>query len=184
MVVVVVTAVDLTIVRAFWGSKHHVLSGIALTVLVLNGALFCFIRTRGRARAFWAGFLLAGLLAGGSFVWALIYPKVSATIIDQATAMRVTLHSGGAPLSDQWENYLDFAEESIGNLPSGWNPFVKGGFVELLADACIAFAPQLIVALAGGLLFWLITVLAQASVSAGRRQPKRLAPSGIENSVQ
>ncbi len=98
--------------------------------------------------------LIAGLLAGGSFAWAVSYPKASATFVDQKTGNQVTIHSPGAPLSDQWESYLDFVEESLSSLPAQLNPFTRGEFAELAADAAIAFAPQLIVALAGGLLFW------------------------------
>jgi hypothetical protein len=170
MVIVVVMAVDMAVVRAFWGSKHHILAGIALSGMVLNGGLFCLIRARSRARAFWAGFLLAGLLAAGSFAWALSYPKASATFLDQWTGRQVTIHSPGAPLSDQWESYLDFAEESIESLPNHWNPFLRGSFAEVLTEASIAFVPQLAVALTGALLFWLIALVAQArSRMLGRR---------------
>src|SRR5262249_16796812 len=93
MVVVVLTAVDLTVVRAFWGSKYNVLPGIVGTGLALNAGLFCLLRARGRARAFWVGFLVAGLLTGASFAWALCYPKVSATFLDQKTGKQVTVRS-------------------------------------------------------------------------------------------
>jgi hypothetical protein len=170
MVIVGLLAVDLAIVRAFWGSRHNVLSGIALMVLVLNAGILCLIRTRGLARTFWAGFLLAGLLAAASFAWAATYPKASATFLDQATARPVTIHSSGAPLSDEWDNYLDFAEEQIESLPDRWNPFVQGKVAEAVADAGIAFAPQLVVALAGGLLVWLLALVARGR-SMGLTQP-------------
>jgi hypothetical protein len=163
MVIVGVMAVDLAVVRAFWNSKQHVLAGIALSGLALNAGLLFLIRTRGRARAFWAGFLIAGLLGASSFAWALTYPKASATFLDQRTGRPVTIHSSGAPLSDQWEGYLDFAEESIESLPAHWNPFLRGRFAEVLTEASIAFAPQLTVALAGGLLFWLSALVVRTS---------------------
>jgi hypothetical protein len=184
MVIVGLAAIDMAVVRAFWGSRQNVLGGIALTGLMLNGGLFWLIRARGRARAFWAGFLLLGLLAAGSFAWAMTYPKVSATFVDQRTAMKVTIHSSGAPLSDQWDSYLDFVEESIGNLPDDWNPFSKGQLVEVLADASIAFAPQLIVALLGGLLFWLMAVVSRARLCAVLRRPPGVVASRYENVVQ
>ncbi len=96
MVLVGLTAVDSAVLRVTWGSRHHVLEGIALTGLALNAGLFLLFRARGRARAFWIGFLLAGLLAGGSFAWAVSYPKASATFLDQATGRPVTIHSSGA----------------------------------------------------------------------------------------
>jgi hypothetical protein len=166
MVIVGLMAVDLTVVRAFWGSKYHVLTGIVLTGIVLNVGFLCLIRSRGRARPFWAGFLLAGLLAGASFAWALCYPKVSATFLDQRTGRQVTVRSPGAPLSDQWERYLDFAEESIESLGSDWNPFLKGQFAETVTDAFIAFVPQLTVALATGFVFWLIALVTCAKAFA------------------
>ncbi len=47
MVVVLVMAVDLAVIRAFWGSKHRVLTGIAFTGLALNAGLFCLILRGG-----------------------------------------------------------------------------------------------------------------------------------------
>jgi len=183
MVLVGLTAVDSAAVRATWGSKHHVLEGIALTGLVLNAGLFLLIRARGRTRAFWAGFLLAGLLAAGSFAWAMSHPKLSATFLEQATGRQVTVQSPGAPLSDEWESYLNLVEEWIESLPVPWNPFLKGKFAEFLADASIASAPQLTFALAGGLLFWLIALVARAAVGAVRCRPSPVVAHQIEGFV-
>ncbi len=180
MVLVGLAAVDSAIVRATWGSKHHVLEGIALIGLALNAGLLLLIRARGRARAFWAGFLLAGLLAAGSFAWAMSYPKVSATFLEQATGRQVTVHSTGAPLSDQWESYLNLVEEWIESLPLPWNPFQKGKYAEFLTDASIAFAPQLTVAIAGGLLFWLVASGAGTLIRVVRCRPSRVVPTRIE----
>jgi hypothetical protein len=158
MIIVGVMAVDLAIVRALWGSKYHVLTGIAFTGVVLNAGVFCLVRGRGRgrSRAFWAGFLLGGLLAVGSYTWAMTYPKAGATFIDQRTGAQVTIRSSGAPLSDQWESYLDLVEDSLGGLPDWWNPFAQGELTIMVADAAIAFVPQFVVALAAGLFCWLV----------------------------
>ena len=150
---------------------------------MLNAGLFLLIRKRGRSRVFWLGFMLAGLLAAGSFTWALTYPKVSATFLDQATGRQLTVHSSGAPLSDEWEQYLNFVEESLESLPDRWNPFVNGKVAEVLTDAAIAFAPQLTIALAGGLLFWLIAVIAMAAQGAMRCRTSSVAPRPIEAAV-
>ncbi len=180
MVLVGLTAVDSAVLRATWGSRHHVLEGIALTGLALNAGLFLLFRARGRARAFWIGFLLAGLLAGGSFAWAVSYPKASATFLDQATGRPVTIHSSGAPLSDQWESYLNLVEDSIESLPDDWNPFLSGKLAGFLADACIAFVPQATVALVGGLLFWLIALVSGAAIHAVRCRMSQVAARRIE----
>jgi hypothetical protein len=181
MVLVALAAVDSALVRATWGSRHNILTGIALTVLAVNGGLILLIRSRGRVRAFWVGFALAGLLAAGSFGWAMGYPRVSATFMDQATGTQVTLHSSGAPLSDEWERYLDFVEESIETLPDHLNPFTSGKLAEMLADASIAFVAQLAIALLGGLLFWLIAVVACAAIRAVRRRPSQVVARQFEN---
>ncbi|MGO9464832.1 MAG: hypothetical protein ACLQIB_06305 [Isosphaeraceae bacterium] len=170
MLLVGLTAVDLVVVRATWGSKHHVLEGITLTVLALNAGVLLLLHTRGRARAFLVGFLLASLLAAGSFAWALSYPKASATFLDQATGRQVTVHSSGAPLSDEWESYLNLVEDSIDSLPDDWNPFLHGELAGFLADACIAFIPQVTVALVGGLLLWLVTLVTGAAIRSFRRR--------------
>jgi hypothetical protein len=183
MVLVGLAAVDSAVIRATWGSKYNVLSGIAFSGLALNAGLFLLIRARGRARAFWAGFLLAGLLAAASFTWALTYPKVSATFRDQATGNQVTVHSSGAPLSDTWETYLNVVEDSIESLPPRWNPFTNGKVAEVVADASIAFAPQMTVAIVGGLLFWLIAVITQAAMGAARCRPSRVVARPIEGSL-
>jgi len=183
MLLVGITAVDSAVVRATWGSKRHVLEGIALTGLALNAGLFLLIRARGTARAFWAGFLLAGLLAAGSFAWAMSQSKLSATFMDQATGRQVTVHSSGAPLSDEWESYLNLVEDSIEALPVDWNPFLKGRFAEFLADASIAFVPQVTVALVGGLLFWLIALVTRAAIGAVRCRSSQVVARQIEGVV-
>jgi len=184
MVLVGVAAVDLAVIRAFWGSKHHVLEGIALTGLVLNGGLYFLIRARGRHRAFWAGLLLAGLLGAGSFAWAMSHPKLSATILDQSTGRPVTIHSSGAPLSDEWESYLNLVEDSIEGLPDHLNPYLNGRLAEVLADACIAFVPQMAVALVGGMLLWLIALVAAAAIRAVRCRPPQVVARGIEGAAR
>ncbi len=126
------------------------------------------------------GFLLAGLLAVGSFAWALTYPKASATFLDQATGRPVTIHSSGAPLSDQWESYLNLVEDSLENLPDDWNPLLGGKLAGILADACIPFVPQVTVALVGALLFWLIALVAGAAIRAVRCRRSHLVAHRIE----
>jgi len=184
MLIVGLTAVDFAVLRAFWGSRNGVLAGIAFTGLVLNLGLLLLIRARRRARAFWVGFLLAASLGAGSFAWAMTYPKVSATFLDQATGKQVTVRSSGAPLSDEWETYLNLVERSIESLPDRWNPFLNGRFAEVAADASIAFAPQLVVALVGGLLFWLMAPATRAVIVALRGQASQVADRTIERAAR
>jgi hypothetical protein len=184
MVIVGLTAVDLAVIRAFWGSRYHLITGIVLNGLVLHAGLFLLIRGRRKARAFWAGFLLAGLLAAGSFVWAMTYPKLSATFVDVATGKLVTITTSGGPLSDEWDGYLNFVERSIEGLPDHINPFLNGKLAEMLVDASIAFAPQLTAALAGGLLCWLMAIVARAAACAAARQSRRDLVGRVESAAR
>src|SRR5947209_18664618 len=60
MIVVGLIALNLSAVRAFVSIEPWLLIGVAPAGLALQLAAFRLIRSRGRARAFWAGFLAAG----------------------------------------------------------------------------------------------------------------------------
>jgi hypothetical protein len=183
MVIVGLAAVDLAACRALWNPKHTALAGIALTGLLLNAGLYLIVRARARPNAFWVGFLLTALLAAGSYAWAMTYPKLSATFFDIATGKTVTIHTSGAPLSDEWDSYLNFVEQLIEGLPDKWNPFLSSRFIEMLADASIAFAPQLIAAILGGLLFWLMTPVLRAAIRAVRARTSKIPARRFESAA-
>jgi hypothetical protein len=177
MVLVGLAAVDFAVVRFDKSARHAVLGGIVLSVVVLNAGVFCLTRAKGRRRAFWAGFILAGILAAGSYAWARSYPKLSATFIDQATGRQVTIHSPGAPLSDQWENYLTLVDDWWNSVSDQLNPLRNGELAVICADALTAFMPQLLAALAGGLLVWLLAWTLGRSIGRGDRPEEEIVVS-------
>jgi hypothetical protein len=184
MVVVVVAAVDLALVRTALHDRPDVVTSVALSGLVLELALYWLIRRRGRRRAFWAGFLVAGLMATSSYGLAIGWPRVSARIYDHATRSMVTITSSGAPLARVWYPYLRFTEDCVGRLPDRFlDVLERGGLPIALADALVGFVPQLLIAFAGGSVFWLLAWLcgsvvrfpSRAKASRGRPAERVLA---------
>jgi hypothetical protein len=176
MVVVVVAAIDLAVARAIVYDRPDVVNSVVLSALVLQLALYRLIRRRGLHRAFWAGFLGAGLAATSSFALAIAWPRMSATVRDQATGSTITITSSGAPLARIWYPYLGLAEECLGRLPDRLVELLEnGGFPSAVADALIAFAPQLLVSLTGGVVFLMAAVFCGILARPVRRQrPDRL----------
>jgi hypothetical protein len=170
MLLVGIAAADLALGRAIGRVRPDVLCSLAVSVLVLQYGVYRLVRDRGRSRAFWAGFLAAGCLATSSFAWAVSRPRVTATIRDQASGTMVTLTSSGAPFARQWDTYLTFADDCLETLPDGFDVLRRGGLLLALADAGIAFLPQLLLSLLGGLLFWLVARLWAAFAGCGTRR--------------
>jgi hypothetical protein len=154
MVLVGVAAVNLAAARAIYAHNLDVLIGVCLSGLTLQYGMCRLLRSRGRARAFWAGFVAAGLLATSSYAWATGYPKLTAVFVDRDSRKLVTYSSPGAPLSDLWENYSSIAIDGLEYLPfcAGISTRRLSDPAAICADALIAFLPQVMIAVVGGLL--------------------------------
>jgi hypothetical protein len=137
MALVAVVAVDCAAGRALWGYHRALLLGVVVTALAVQIGLFRLYLTRGRHRAFWAGFV-----AGGAMAMATLYRSA----VDPPSASRAA-----------WLGYDVFVLEQLGRLPvapvilsqrdigaSGCTPFE-------LTGAVVLAVPQLALALVGGL---------------------------------
>jgi hypothetical protein len=154
MIFVGIAAVNLAVGRALYGRYLDVLVGVFLSALMLQYGVYRLVRGRGRARAFWAGFVAAGLLVTSSYAWATSYPRVSAVFMDRNSRALVTYLSPGAPLSGLWEGYSSIAIDALESLPFGADVTRRSLSDPLAigADAAIAFLPQVAIGVAGGLL--------------------------------
>lgn len=148
MVLVGIIALNLAAARGLAASSEDLMVGVIPTVLVLQVALFCLIRTRGRRRAFWVGFLMAGLLAVLSLVGANQFSGSLALATDAVTGgTRIVVYDayfGCKQMDAIWTAYVDTVVQWFPNLP-----------VYPLVDAVVLLIPQMLAALIGGLLAWL-----------------------------
>src|SRR5262249_52984324 len=69
-------AANLAAARMLFAYNVVLLIGVIVGMIAFQVAAYRLFRSRGRTRAFWAGFLVAGLMVMGSFVWATIFPEV------------------------------------------------------------------------------------------------------------
>src|SRR5262245_51179543 len=76
MVLVGLLAAHLAAARMLFAYNAVLLIGLMVGTIALQVAVFRLFRSRGRTRAFWAGFLVSGLMVMASFVWATIFPEV------------------------------------------------------------------------------------------------------------
>ncbi len=134
MGLVVVVAVDLVAWRALFPYIEHLGFVLALSGIALQVGLLGLIQGRGRNRMFWAGFLASGTLALMTYVWEESVPN-NRTMI-------------GSP----WLTYMVAVDRylpalSLRSSPRGWSA------TQVATNTVVLFLPQLLIALAGGLLF-------------------------------
>ena len=145
MAVVGIVALNLTAARRLAAYDDLLMVGVMPTALVLQVALFRLIRTQGRRRAFWAGFLTAGLLAVLSFVWANRLSSSVGIAKDAVTGKTKIVVIPGSFGGDQmgaiWFGYFHVVARCLPHLPH----------YQLVA-AVVILMPQMLAALAGGLL--------------------------------
>jgi hypothetical protein len=183
MIIVGIASVNLAVGRTLYTHELDVLVGVFLSGLTLQFGVYRLIRGRGRSRAFWAGFVAAGLLATLSYAWATGYPRVSAVFVDRNTRRLTTYLSPGASFSDVWEGYSSLAIDGLESLPFGADIAKRslGDPVAIGADALIPFAPQVVIAVAGGLLA-LLAAAAHRSLDAARTDGR--GPSGSTAGIE
>ncbi len=159
MIVVGLAALNLAAIRVLHDYNSEILLGVALAGLALQVALFQFLHSRGRRRAFWAGFLVCGLMAISTFIWAMLFPEVFG--LSRTGVLHIT---PGSPLYSVWHGYEGFVFERIIRRflfdPRANLEFDRDSALGNLLIACLRavvwFLPQLLIALVGGLLASLI----------------------------
>jgi hypothetical protein len=131
-------------------------AGFMLAGLVLQFGVFRLIRSRTRARAFWAGFLAAGLLAVSSLASAMSF-RTSVNIgLNGFFGQSVRIVFPGFPSADRIssvsEECLDLAANCLERLPFTAGVLAREDASTAVLNATIVFLPQLLIALTGGLL--------------------------------
>jgi hypothetical protein len=176
MAVVGVVAVNLAVFRPLFDFGPEALIGVGLAWILLQVALFRLIRSRGRARTFWVGYLAFGAVATSLFFWAVAHPRNIG--IGRTATQEVRIEVPGSPLWDMLEAYTRFASVVIEQLPL--LPIVPGAYGEvvgLITIAVLWLVPQVLFALVGGLLACALLRLAEKRAeragigSGGRTEP-------------
>jgi CDP-diglyceride synthetase len=158
IVFVVIVAINFAAARALFAFNPEMLIGIALMGLLLQFGLFRLVVGPRRGRLFWIGFILCGLTAMVSLVWAMFFPE--------AFGIRggALIRTPGSPLHTVCYGYAKFVSERI-IAPVLYDPRINpgpnrdsvvGGASIVAIRAVVWFLPQLFIALVGGLLTSLI----------------------------
>ena len=148
MIVIGVAALNLAAAHFLLAYDPCVLLGVALNGLVLQVALCGLARNRGIKRAFYAGFIAAGILSGGHFIWMwtnshVLPPYYAAT----------TSPSFSSRFLEACEELLEWPHDLLEELPYVYDVLEKDeSAVGWIALTLLAFLPQILVAVGGGLL--------------------------------
>jgi hypothetical protein len=174
MTVVGIVALNLAATRAFPDDNHELLGGVAPMAVTVQVGIFSLIRSRGRVRAFGAGFVAFGSLAMASFVGAGFFSPSDSVSIDPKTGQAVVRTSPGAPIWVLWSRYGRFVFKTLESLPNSDFIVGDGGDshgqdgIPLGTKALILFLPQMVFAIAGGLCASLIKRRSREPQSRGR----------------
>ena len=160
MVVVGVVALNLGAGRVAFAIDPWVLAGSAPAALMLEFAAYRFFRLRGRgrvrARAFWAGFLVAGLLAAGSLAWGFLFRESVNVGINLTTGEKTTIRTPGFASADRawaaWSGYLQLMVSGLERVPATRGLLTRDGVPQVVAGTLMVWLPQLLIAAAGGVL--------------------------------
>lgn len=152
------------------------LAGAAPIGLILEFAVYRLIRSRGLARAFWAGFLAAGFLAAGSLAWGLTFRESLNTGINVITGERFTITNSGLASGRRawnvWAKYLEFVSNSLERLPLTRGILARDGVPQFIAGTLILLLTQLLIALSGGLLCSCSPLCLGCSLLESRHSPR------------
>lgn len=153
MIVVTLVAMNLAAGRALLSADNPMLEALMIPGVVLQLALWRWIRAKDRARSFWAAFLVSGAVVTGSFLWAILTPRVLGTslAIDPTTGRTIatTLEVPGSAMWRVWESYARFVADRLELWPQVARTFVSLPFVFSLFSL-ISLVPQLLIPLACG----------------------------------
>jgi hypothetical protein len=145
---IAVAALDIALARFAFAANSELLVGAALPLIVLQWAAFSWRRGRGRARAFWLGFLVCGSLITASFVWAMLFPEVMGI-----TRTGALIKTPGSPLYAIWSSYTHIVGKPIVPSLIKWsgNPDSLVSVITLFRMLLWSL-PQLVVPLLGGVI--------------------------------
>ena len=149
MAAVGLAALNLAASRRLAESDERLALGVMPAALGLQLALYRLVRTRGRGRAFWAGFLAAGLPATLSFVGAhrlsgSVYP-VTDLVTHKMVFVVIPGSYGGDRMYEIWIGYGNVVARCFPDLM-----LYRVGFAGAI------LVPQVMAGFAGGLVAWLV----------------------------
>lgn len=179
MVLVGIVALTLAAVRTLFHYNSEMLIGVALGGVLLQVGIVRLMRSRGRPRAFWGGFVVCGMMAIMSLVWAMLFPEVLGI---RGGAL---IRTPGSPLHTAWYGYAEFVSERI-IAPVLYDPRINpgssrdsvlGGASIVAIRAVIWFLPQLFIAMVGGLLTGLIGRRVSKMLVGDPQKPASSRPS-------
>jgi hypothetical protein len=171
MTIVGVVGLNLAATCAVPDDYHELLTGVAPMAVLLQFVIFSLIHSRGRARAFGAGFLVFGTIAMTSFIGAVYCCPEDSVGIDSRTGKARVKTSPGSPIWVLWRSYGGFVLKTIETLPNSDFILGDGGDshgndgIPLGTKAIVFFLPQISVAVAGGLLSSLIESRSEPVIS-------------------
>ena len=155
MVVVGIAALNLAAVRILFLYNSEMLIGVALIGLALQVGIFRLMRSRGRGRAFWVGFVVCGLTAMMAFVWVVRSPGV---ILVSSTGgyykeYEPPMYSALCECRDvamERVLYPIFVSLHVDPMSHRDSKLLQASFMGF--NAIVWFLPQLFIAMVGGLL--------------------------------
>ena len=148
MIVIGVAGPNLAAAHFLFAYDPGMLLGVALNGLVLQVALCRLARNRGIKRAFYAGFIAAGILSGGHFIWMWTNSQVLPPYFAPTTSP-----SFWSRFLEACEALLDWPYDRLEELPYVSDVLEKDEVaVGWIALTLLAFLPQIFVAVGGGLL--------------------------------
>lgn len=178
MIAVGIIAVNFAAARALLSIHRAAFVEAVLIGLALQAGLFRLIRSRGHARNFWIGFVACGGLMMAAFVWAMLTPEIR-RVANPSDRMVYALIPGSAAWY-LWHDYFDFAVTNLDHLPGSFLFLGKySGNIPTATVAVIAFAPQVSIAMLGGLLTWALGFAMER-----RHQRKRLAHPAMREALK
>ena len=154
MIVIGVAALNLAAAHLLFAYETGLVFGIALNGLLLQVALWRLTRNRGLKRAFYAGFIAAGILSGGHFIWMRtdslgLRPYVAPTTIQVAASPSLW-----SRILEECAALLEWPYEHSINCPTSprYSTARDEDVVPWIVFTLLAFLPQVLIASAGGLL--------------------------------
>jgi hypothetical protein len=160
MAIVGTAAVDVSLGSDLTAYRPFLLVGVAPGTVAVEVGLLMLVVSRGRARAFWAGFVMAGALAAASYLWSMMYGH---SMYITVTKGRLTCSWWApGPLGSPWNGLANFwyaygllatkCLECLLYLSRIRVRWWDSQLNVLVVSALILFLPQLLIAMLGGLL--------------------------------
>ena len=154
MMLAAVVAADAAVVRAVVHRNEYFSAALfwlvaTMPVAIALQSIVLLLRSgQGRPRLVWIGVLVSGIAGLSNIVWHLSDPPAETITISTSGTSREI--DPGSPAARVWEPYLSATYEWLDRL--GLRGAGKNRWISTSQDALVFFLPQLLVALAGGLI--------------------------------